>query len=154
MGCDIHIHAERREDDHWAYAPMKGKPLGSRSYGVFGFLANARNYSAIRPIAMPRGFPEDASGTTRSAYDWWGCDAHTPSWLTIEELLAYDYEQQIEDRRYTRQEAPNFFNGAATCEPGDGKHMTLREFLGERFFEDLKLLSDGGAQRIVFWFDN
>ncbi len=154
MGCDIHIHAERREDDHWAYIPMEGEPLGSRSYGVFGFLANVRNYSAIRPIAMPRGFPEDASECVRAAYASWEGDSHTPSWLTVQELTDYDYDMQIEDRRYTRQEEPGFFNGGATCEAGQGKTLPLREFLGANFFKELERLRASGAERIVFWFDN
>lgn len=110
---------------------MAPEPFDWRSYGRFGFLADVRNYSDVDPITEPRGFPADASPEVRADYDGWGVDAHTPSWLTLEELSAYDYDQEIEDRRHTRQEGPNVFNGGATCAPGNGKRMSLREFLGE-----------------------
>ena len=154
MGCDIHVCAERRDGDRWVHVPMEAEPFSNRNYRVFGFLANVRNYSVVPPIAMPRGFPEDASEDARKDYTHWDWDAHTPSWLTVEELTNYDYDQTIEDRRYIRQEGPNYFNGAATCEPGDGERMPLREFLGEQFFSDLTALKESGAERVVFWFDN
>jgi hypothetical protein len=128
--------------------------LDVRSYGIFGFLADVRNYSAVPPIAAPRGFPADASPEVIKSYEYWGVDAHTPSWLTIDELAAFDYEAEVEDRRYTRQDGPNCFNGGATCEPGSGKRMPWREFLGDRFMDELKRLRDAGAERLVFWFDN
>ncbi len=45
------------------------------------------------------------------------------------------------------------FSGAVVVEPGHGKHVTFREFLGEGFFDEIKRLRDAGAERIVFWFD-
>jgi hypothetical protein len=43
---------------------------------------------------------------------------------------------------------------ALTCDLGEGKQETLREFLGEGFFEDLQTLKECGVERIVFAFDN
>ena len=46
-------------------------------------------------ITTPRGFPNDASFTTRLEYEHDGLDAHTPSWLTAQEATEicewYDY---------------------------------------------------------------
>ena len=152
MGCDIHCYAERRSGKKWQ--KVKCDALGNRSYGTFGFLADVRNYSDIPPIAERRGFPADASSGVRGSYEGWGGDAHSPSWLTLDELSSFDYDQPVEDRRVTRQLGPNFFSGGCTAEPGGGHMTTFRAFLGEWFFKDLQKLRDAGADRIVFWFDN
>jgi len=74
--------------------------------------------------------------------DWQGI--HQVSWLSMEELLTYNYDQIVEDRRG---------NNGRTLEPGLGAKSTLREFLGEWFFSDLYKIRDMGAKRIVFGFD-
>lgn len=153
MGCDIHIRAEKREGDRWV--PVRGgftdgpNPFDWRSYGMFGFLADVRNYSAIPPIAKPRGLPSDA---TEDDDDWLG--DHSQSWLSVEELAAFDYDQPVEDRRITVQTGPNSWSGAGLAEPGQGAATTYRAFLGEGFFADLARLQALGAERIVFGFDS
>jgi len=164
MGCDIHVHAEKREGNRWVKLDLPQIPHGSyselpfesRQYGKFGFLADVRNYSAIQPIAQPRGVPDDMSPETKHDYEGcWDMDAHSASWLSLEELASYDYDRQVEDRRYTQQTGPNSFNGGATCEPGKGEKKTLREFLSHTdFFESLEVVKAAGADRIIFWFDN
>jgi hypothetical protein len=72
----------------------------------------------------------------------------------MDELSAFDYTQQMEDRRCTRLVAAGYYDGGCTCVPGEGKQMTYREFLGEGFFEDLAELRLLGVQRIIFGFDN
>lgn len=167
MGCDIHLWYERKNFlSEWEDVPVpldewKAGPLDHRSYAIFGFLADVRNYSAIKPICEPRGWPEDfrysSAGRTDDRYwcrddydyDFMFDEYHTHTWLSIDELLNYDYDQLVEDRRVTINN-----NGGCTCEPGDGKTETLREFLGEGFFRDLKTLKECGVERIVFAFDN
>lgn len=154
MGCDIHSHAERKSaNGKWEKVPDL-QPFSSRDYGTFGFLAGVRNYSDLTPLAEQRGIPEDASPEVSEDYEGWGSDAHSASWLSVAELSAFDYDAQCEDRRVTRQIAPNLFSGGCICEPGEGKQQTYREFLGKWFFEDLQKLQDAGAERVIFWFDN
>lgn len=153
MGCDIHAFAERR-NAAGKFEQVRLKFFDFRSYGIFAFLAGVRNYSDVTPISEPRGLPEDAGEAVRAAFEYWGCDAHTPSWLTLEELLAFNYDAMTEDRRVMRRVGPNSYSGACTCKPSEGKTMTWRQFLGEDFFKDLNALADAGAERIVFWFDN
>jgi hypothetical protein len=147
MGCDIHSIAQRKTDAGWE--DLDFSPFESRIYGVFGFLADVRNYSAVPPLSPPRGLPDDF---VDSEERWVG--DHSFSWLSIEELLAFDYDQPVEDRRVTRQEGPNFWNGAHTAEPGGGEMTTYREFLGRGFFEDLETLKRLKADRVVFGFDS
>lgn len=149
MGCDIHSHAERCVNGKWESIGMA--PFDWRSYGMYAFLAGIRNYSAVPPLAEPRGLPDDLSPDTREAYDGWGGDAHSASWLSVKELADFDYDRELEDRRVTRQTGPNSWSGAETCEP---EKTTFRAFLGERFFTDLEKLRNAGAERVVFWFDN
>jgi hypothetical protein len=153
MGCDIHAFAEKRnEDGKWVL--VKRDIFDFRSYGNFAFLAGVRNYSAITPIAPARGFPTTACAEASHSYESWGCDAHTPSWLMMKDLIEFDYSAQMEDRRYTKQLSSNSWTGAATCEPGQGITQTWREFLGDWFVEEVQRLSSQGTERLVFWFDN
>jgi hypothetical protein len=87
-----------------------------------------------------------------SSYD--GFDYHSASWLYVSELLEFDYDTPMEDRRVARQMPSGILNGGCTCEPGEGEKMTFREFLGPAFFDDLEKLKAEGADRVVFWFDN
>lgn len=154
MGCDVHTYAERKNSLD-EYEVVDGvRPFDNRSYRLFGFLAGVRNYSDVTPISEPRGFPDDASAEVKESYASWESDAHTPSWLSVAELVAFNYDAICEDRRVTRQISPGCSDGGCTCEPGEGMTQTYREFLGEWFFKDLQELQDAGAERIVFWFDN
>lgn len=131
------------------------QPFRIRNYGLFGFLAGVRNYSAIPPLSAPRGLPADMSDDLRHEYDEEG---HSASWLSLDELLKFDYSQPVEDRRYTKQIGPNSWNGGATAAPGQGEMTTYKEFLPEQYFQSLDVLkglvSDPRDARIVFWFDN
>lgn len=162
MGCDIHSHAEVKTHGRWVPVTAKlfpgwdtgtAQPFGNRSYGMFGFLANVRNYSRVPCITgEPRGLPDDY--TVGDAYR---IDYHSHSWLLLKELLEYNYDQVFEDLRVTREVSPGWFDGAVTADPGEGCATTIREFLGKYFFNHLAILQTLGSPgdvRIVFWFDN
>lgn len=152
MGCDIHLYAERKNGDVWEQ--VDGDFFCDfRSYGVFGLWADVRNYSQVTPIAPRRGLPEDISGDVLAAHDD-DYDFHSETWLSVTELASFNYDAMTEDRRVTRQVGPRAWDGACTAEPGGGKAMTFREFLGEWYFAELAKLKASGAERIVFWFDN
>lgn len=160
MGCDIHLIAQKKvvvdqDAPAWAeqtasYQDVEGDFLDYRSYRLFGFLADVRNYSAITPIAKRRGIPDDFHDKEHPyrADDYYS-DYHSHSWLSLEELLGYDYDQTVEDRRVTIDN-----DGGRTAEPGGGENMTLREFLGEHYFSELERMKAAGVDRIVFCFDN
>lgn len=173
MGCDIHSYAEAQHNSEWTKAgevfPLDDfdrewskkaytdRPFHWRGYGLFGWLADVRNYSHSPVIVEPRGLPLDISPEVRDEYNGWREDAHSCSWLSLAELIEADYDQVFWDRRITRQEAPGMFNGAALAGAGEGERRTLREFLGEGYFETIEILKTLGKPedvRVVFWFDN
>lgn len=149
MGCDIHSRAERKVDGQWQVI-AGAEPFDWRSYGMFAFLANVRNYSGIKPLSEPRGLPADSPAERDDEY----LGDHSYSWLSLDELIAFDYDAMTEDRRVTVQTGPNSWNGAHTAKPGSGEAMTYRAFLGEAFFEEIEKLKAVGAERIVFGFDS
>lgn len=188
MGADIYSFVEVKRNNKWeiikeeifpSYDSKTSSPFDYRSYSLFGFLADVRNYSHCTPIRECRGLPEDSeylnspspyayqrnpmSGepiplseqeTIKSDILEGGYYGH--SWLLLKELLDFDYDQTFWDRRITREEKPNCFNSAALAEEGEGQIITYREHLWEHFFEEieiLKTLGDPENVRIVFWFD-
>lgn len=81
-----------------------------RSYNLFAVLANVRNGygfagtptgNEVIPISEPRGLPDDMSAGVRRLLEdtpdhdeddiWLGDHSH--SWLTLDEVLAYDWDQ-------------------------------------------------------------
>jgi len=157
MGCDIHSYVEVRRDGSWRRAVDATEPFDWQDYGLFGFLADVRNHSHSPVIAEPRGLPDDADLLPFEREEALWCDYHSHSWLTLAELLAYDYDQVFWDRRVTKQRPNGVWDGAALADEGEGAHPTLREFLGEHYFrrlDDLSKLGDPQDVRVVFWFDN
>lgn len=140
MGSDIHTRAEKRVNGKWEVIPFS--PFDWRNYDMFAFLAGVRNSIAITPISTPRGIPDDEP---LDVNDEPPLGDHSWSWLSVEELASYNYDQEIE----IVVPPP-----AGSDEPAGRRRMTLRFLLGSSFFDDIKKLQDLGAERIVFGFDN
>lgn len=130
MGCDIHLVVEKRgENGEWVRAESMGQPWwvkdGSqleepvrqewyrgRNYALFAMLAGVRNYPGLdyksnkqllTPIAEPRGLPADVTEETKKYSDEWGIDGHSHSWLTLEELLAVDWDSPVKHTCWARK---------------------------------------------------
>jgi hypothetical protein len=103
-------HCTRDEDgDFSTYNPAA--PLGKagekqfysdRNYDLFSILANVRNgygFAGVEtgegfvPISQPKGVPEDACPEYLAVVAQWDGDGHNHSWLTVRELLEYDWTQ-------------------------------------------------------------
>lgn len=184
MGCDIHTLAEVRNkktgkweivkgtftsDYHPASQKKSDHPFDWRNYSIFAFLANVRNYDHSQCLSEPKGLPKDSEylnkiidedsgygGKITKRADLMDRGYHSFSFLTLKELLDFDYEKTFENRRITKMEAPNFINGRALAEEGEGKIISYRENLGKMFFihlEELKSLGSPEDVRVVFWFD-
>lgn len=149
MGCDIHIVAQKKTADGWVDLDIS--PFDCRNYGLFGWLANVRNYYDVPPLSEPRGLPDDLPYRDDNDYRF---GDHSFSWLSVSELANFDMDQTMEDRRVTRQTGSNSWDGGCTSAPGAGQMMTYREFLGEWVIKEIQNLVDSGADRIVFGFDS
>ena len=89
MGCDIHMHTEKRVDGAWEY--VAAGPYDDRDYALFWTLGGIRRRPGpLPPLADCRGGPPElASKETYLDLEEWGSDAHSLSWLTLAELEAY-----------------------------------------------------------------
>jgi hypothetical protein len=106
MGCDIHLHVEIKKKEHewqmatkeltlhdWREKAVLDQPWYSdRNYALFGILAGVRS-NDIEPIAQPRGIPDDVSYEVDKEKSGYGVDGHSHSYLTLAELLAYNWDQ-------------------------------------------------------------
>lgn len=113
MGCDIHCCIEYKlpsgvwesvgigygkGDRDWlsCWADTSGKwdewkkfeprLYEGRNYKLFALLAGVRNRDGITPISPPKGLAQDHSSLYSTWVDAFGCDGHSHSWLTLEEL--------------------------------------------------------------------
>jgi hypothetical protein len=122
MGCDIHVFVEEYKDAKWnhiepgeydwslGWEENYGLPewyYHGRNYNLFSVLADVRNGEGfagcdtgdrITPMADPRGLPGDVSECVKSEHAEWDCDAHSASWFTVAELLAYNWDTAIVKR--------------------------------------------------------
>ena len=113
MGCDIHFYTERRNTvtGQWEFVGeviregdwvTANSLYDGRNYNLFAILANVRNgrgFAGVKtgegfePISFPRGVPPDASAEYKSLSDQMDGDGHSHSYLTLRELLDYDWTQ-------------------------------------------------------------
>lgn len=195
MGADIHSFAERRENGKWqkikdkifgektSYSNLTDSPFDWRSYSMFAFFADVRNYDHCEPISECKGLPNDSEylntplekpcgfnygyfdngiAETEGEYISKDADYHSKSWLTLKELLDFDYDKTFWNRRISRtiyraDGSVGGSNGACLAEEGEGEIVSYRNNLGEGYFKELEVLKTLGKPedvRIVFWFDN
>lgn len=136
MGCDIHVHMEMRYKGEWVH---HAAPRVERWYELFGILAGVRD-SSKAPIVEPKGFPEDASLTTRIEWeseDYW----HDPSWLNEEEIMRLEdwLEKQNKDLEFNVLRSFFYGNG----------------YVGWKRYNEMESVPEGiDGVRMVFWFDS
>jgi len=180
MGCDIHFYVEKKVEGKWVSADTfkeeKDGPetyyhqttefYGDRNYNLFAILADVRNGRGFAgcetgegfvPISQPRGFPRNVSKETQRASDGMGADGHSHSWLTLRELLDYDWTQTTKLRgwvdleewtewsRWERQrgKGPRSYCGSVCG--GSVKHLSVTKMdaLSEQYAQ---LLRDGDTE--------
>lgn len=108
MGCDIHTMVDIWENGQWVlckghYSPFTDEAGYPRDYNTFSFLANIRNEVGCPYISEPRGLTEERKEETKEEsyhghsnyYDSY----HSHSWITLKELLEYDYKKLFKDER-------------------------------------------------------
>lgn len=125
MGCDIHFYVEKKNKETGAWespetwvkkyedcGPMVDKSYyDGRDYNLFAMLANVRNgYSfagcdtgdGFVPITGkdPRGLPDDVSPEVAAQAEEWDCDGHSHQYLTVHDILNYNWAQTTKLRGY------------------------------------------------------
>lgn len=124
-----------------------------RNYNLFAILANVRNRFDFKPISEPRGLPDDLSPAVRKLTGEAESDPldaevigeddessdvdlgdHSQSWLTLRELLAYDWSQEVKEggwvdpwnfELWRRNGRPDSWNGGVSG--GRVEHLSYRE---------------------------
>ena len=130
MGCDIHAFVEFGDRGGME---CFGAVNILRDYALFAVLAGVRNYGRIEPVHAPRGLPGNMADEVGWEYRAWEADAHSASWLTVEEL------EQAQGQ-YTGMGLPN-----RTWV--QGRHRVLDAIIAA-----MRVLGD--TARLTFWFDN
>lgn len=116
MGCDIHMFCETRiPGEDWKIHPLHlpkndfekefcGHGLLElnlgRHYWMFGVLAGIRGGQSA--LYYPRGMPDTASPELKAAWDYGGGDWHTPTHLSIRELIncMKEYRRQYYKKKF------------------------------------------------------
>jgi hypothetical protein len=173
MGTDIYLHAEKRSDGVWRHCGEL-TDLEDRNYQFFAILANVMN--PIRTtvpfdcIVRPRGFPGDMSEELR--HDGLLRFGHDPGWVTLRELLDFDWEGKTILRTAVvdpavvhlfgdgKQQLPKGVYAIAHDGPGQRvtwvdtyKEAAGAEFL-KKLFDTLARFGPPDDVRIVFSFDS
>lgn len=172
MGCDIHMYVEYRFDGKWVcgdhfeknpyyngidhYEPEYSlvKIYDYRDYALFGVLAGVRNYE-VPCISEPRGLPDDCNDFIQKEYEAWEGDAHSCSWLTLQEII--DFQERVGPTydfpgKRDRYILENLINKLK--ERADSLNL-IYDFLWTGNERSRKEAYDKAKGiRIVFWFDN
>lgn len=104
IGADIHVYVEVVEkhaggyekNDEYILCVAEDVFFG-RNYILFGLMAGVRG---TKTLFEPKGLPENISSTVSKKNKEWGVDAHSHSWLSIEELWKIKEEYETENERY------------------------------------------------------
>lgn len=138
MGYVMDVYIERRDADGRFQSMGETELLSDWGNSPwFAFFADARNHHDIEPIVGPRALPEDASDEVRAAFEALRDDIIGCSWLTVDELLAFDYDAPLRFKENRRD--PSL------------RAETYRQLLGVRIIDDARELKAIGADRVVFW---
>ena len=205
MGCDIHTYMEvqRTVNDElkWVCADRfelnpyfnKDDPdeaeyevdpvYRDRKYALFAALAGVRDYgNEVALLAQPRGLPDDANPIILKENKRWGCDGHSHSWFTLQELYDYqDANSKVTYKGLVSLEAAKALDETGEpprswCQGTSDKSYVRREWTVEEdvlklfvqaievrarkehwvYWKDDERVNKGAAEktRIVFWFGN
>lgn len=139
MICRMHAFLERFEAGQWNHVPAPS--VLPPSHALFSWLGGVRHGIAphVTPLADRRCLPGDMSWPVTEAYATLQESAFAMSWVTVQELLDFDYDAVVTDLR------------PAYASPDRLVHY--HELLGQAYLEQLAKLSRVGPGRIVFWFE-
>lgn len=137
-------------------------------------LAGVRNQFELDPISQPKGLPYDVSQELKEESDHLGTDGHSHSYVTLKELMSYDWDKEIdiiENIEHRDGAIAIVGDKHLFIEPHDytvhvTKSGTIREAVGDfmNTINQLKWYLQEDSRpykqvteediRLVFWFDN
>lgn len=127
MGCDIHAYIEScNDDENWIF-DFECESMG-RNYNIFGKLAGVRCWDF--PHYPVKGLPDIVSEHVWAEYTSWGSDAHTPSYLTQNEIIDFLCWLESSEDLFSDDYVKGIINEFNTA------------------------LNSNVTIRLVFWFDN
>ena len=139
MGCDITVHAEVFDRGKWKYY---GEYFMSRSYYMFGLMADVYTEEGVEPVFKARGLPDYVSP---EMYKKW--------YTEIGQFMTnkYVYSQSFGCSYLTNKDIDKI-NKAS-------KHSKLLNYIYKnhsKYMEGTKKLGfdDYEKSRLIFWFDN
>jgi hypothetical protein len=166
IGLESYIEVKNPETGKWEF---KESPDDRDifSYEALQILGHYRQEEHGCPvIEVHSGWPEDSDflnevlnpgelyvwwGPTTRREDWMNDNDFSHGWVTLAELLSFDYDQCFEDRyNYNR----GVSNESYTLPVGVGKQTTMREFVGEFYFSRIAYLETLGKPDDVRVFYN
>lgn len=123
VGCDIHMYVEKKKNGKWvpAQGMIKDEDSGimdvpypdtfynERNYLLFGFLTGGEVRREMNSPFKLKGFPKNASPEIRKIYEQYGCDAHSPSYLTLEELETIDWNTTVPESGLMQRKQATIF---------------------------------------------
>ncbi len=159
----MHCYTEVKKDGAWQFH-AKDWPFVGRNSVLFGFLGHRHCFpNSYLRIGAPRGLPQDLSREMLSAAIRFADDDQYvyKSWVTLRELLDFDYEQVIYRERVIIDCLPGTdelsYSAPSNDDEGEWKDFTLRDEIGVHFPEMLRSIEEElGAPdniRITYWFD-
>jgi hypothetical protein len=151
-----------------------------RNYCLFAVLVNVRNYWEIKSISEPKGLPDDISEETKKESDDYGCDGHSHTYLTLEEILNYphwDKDEEGTDFAFNEERKAEmekeYGDRLISSLPNESwgykirYKTTIKELCSEFYNETIPKLKkylrehdnpkyqiNADDIRLVFWFDN
>lgn len=165
MSLHIVVKCETRIEgsNEWVHVHENERPFDSANQTHIGaFLASVGNWMNLPVLSPVRGLPEDVSEGVRTESRHFSTDFMSPSWLSVAELVEFDYDAHIVENlvkkvpmiRKSMSYGSEITGGTKIVNAGEGEKQTLRALLGPGFFNTVERLKELKVERIVFWFDN
>lgn len=166
MSYSLSCHIEVKKNGRWDYHEFQHREPLAYTYAPFDydameFFTHYRMESGMPRIPehmVSRGLPEDSDWLkepSQESHAWFNetnaqtlffDGSHYISYLSLEELLSFDYDQTYEDLNKTEYDP---HDDRRYLSPGEGREMTLRESLGKSYFHALEYLKELGSPQDV-----
>jgi hypothetical protein len=99
------LYPEDYEDEPEFEIDYDDRFYKSRDYFLFYILAGVRGNDSWGPrIADPKGIPDDCCPHIKNEIDRWDSDGHSHSYLTLKEILDFDWNAKVEMEDTVRQD--------------------------------------------------